>query len=730
MSQDFSYQNIEGRSFRGQNLAGANFNHANIRGVDFRNASLVNASFSFSKAGLQSYKAVILFFFSLFLVTLSGLTIGYSSVFPVLLRTIWNDTQNLLDFWILISFGFIVLSSYILIIFLRGLDKTLGLITSLIAIVYAIIAITGDGKAAVTAAAILQAIFVSITISGVLIGSFAWSLIIHFFGRKWLILVFIFANFIAAIPGISEGRKGINNISPTATVVYAVCMTSLLLSLSYYIGSKSVLEHKKYTLIHLLAVTFTTSFLGGTNFYEANLSDADFTQADLKCTDFRKSILTRTCFFETKNLSLARTENTYLKNKYVRKLLSNKKTSDNDDFNYLDLSGVNLQGANLAGISLIGTNLSGANLRESNISKAKLVRAQLYGADLTGADLTGAFIEDWAIATDTRLEKVKCQYIYMRLPTSENPEVWRKPDNRNETFREGDFSDFIAPIIKTLTWYRQQNIDPRTIANSFKTLDFYHYQGIDPSAAIVALNQIAEQYPEAKLELIALEGRGEEKIRLQTIVSAGVNQSKLNQEYFEKYREISSLPYTDIQSLLAGIAEKDERIRSLEQMVMSAIQGNKFYVETQYNMGDTMSEKSSINIQAGGDIGDVSGLTSGDVSGVINLGQISGDVANTIGQLPNSTDIDKPGLKELLTQLKEVIESEPELPDEDKFEALEQVKVLAEASQNKEDGLLQKSAKTAMKILKGTTAGLSETTKLVQECKKLLPLITPLLFLV
>lgn len=132
-----------------------------------------------------------------------------------------------------------------------------------------------------------------------------------------------------------------------------------------------------------------------------------------------------------------------------------------------------------------------------------------------------------------------------------------------------------------------------------------------------------------------------------------------------------------------------------------------------------MSEQPSINIKAGRDI-----------SGVVNLGTISGSVTNSIDQLPASPEPDKPGLKELLTQLQTAIEAEADLSPEDKAEALEQVKTLADAGQKPEDSTLQKAGKTAMKILKGTVAGLGETAKLVQECAKLLPAITTLLALI
>ena len=97
----------------------------------------------------------------------------------------------------------------------------------------------------------------------------------------------------------------------------------------------------------------------------------------------------------------------------------------------------------------------------------------------------------------------------MHLPTQEDPDPWRKPDNRNEIFQEGDFTDFIAPIIKTLDLYRHQNVDPRKVASTFKSLDFYHYGGIDPAAAAIALKQLAEENPEAGLEVVALEGTRE-----------------------------------------------------------------------------------------------------------------------------------------------------------------------------------------------------------------------------
>ena len=81
-----------------------------------------------------------------------------------------------------------------------------------------------------------------------------------------------------------------------------------------------------------------------------------------------------------------------------------------------------------------------------------------------------------------------------------------------------------------------------------------------------------------------------------------------------------------------------------------------------------------VNIYSGG--GNVSGVVGGNVenvSGIVNLGEISGDVTNAIGQLPDNSESDEPSLKELLTQLQAAIEATSALPSEDKAEALEQV---------------------------------------------------------
>ncbi|MEG3896387.1 MULTISPECIES: hypothetical protein [unclassified Microcoleus] len=123
------------------------------------------------------------------------------------------------------------------------------------------------------------------------------------------------------------------------------------------------------------------------------------------------------------------------------------------------------------------------------------------------------------------------------------------------------------------------------------------------------------------------------------------------------------------------------------------------------------------------------GTVNASGAGALSLGDISGTVANTINQLSDSSKPDKPGIKELLTELQTAIEAETDLSDDDKAEALEQVKALAEVGKNPQESTMQKAGKTAMKILKGTIASLPSAATLVEACSKLLPAIASLLLL-
>ncbi|MEH2029561.1 MAG: pentapeptide repeat-containing protein [Nostoc sp.] len=431
---------------------------------------------------------------------------------------------------------------------------------------------------------------------------------------------------------------------------------------------------------------------GGTSFRKADLTNANFTAATLKNTNFGYANVTNTCWFQAKRLDRARVSATYLEKPQVRKLVITGQGQDNN-FDRQNLRGINLQAANLADASFIGADLSEANLQDADLSRAKLKQTQLDATDLTSATLTGAFIEDWGITNTTKLHGVRCEYIFMRLPTKEDPDPLRKPDNKQEVFADGDFANFIQPI--------------------FDTLDLYHNQGVDPRAVAIAFKNLAENHPEAELEIVAMEKRGDDKILLRAKTAAGSDKSQLSAEYFDDYNQLKALSQS--QQLL--LVEKDKRIISLENMVDTALKQPKFYTK-----GDTnMSDISGINIQGSSNVSGIAGNNS-----IANLGTISGNVSIALNQLPDATDAEKPGIKELLSQLQDAIIQSTYLSEEDKTEALEQVNTLAEAGKNPQESTKQKTAKTAITMLKGIFTGLPTVASLVEATNKLLPAISKL----
>jgi uncharacterized protein YjbI with pentapeptide repeats len=557
-------------------MTSLDFSHSDIRGMNFSGANLVGANFSYSRAGQSLYWKIGLFLSALLLSMISAYVMGYAGGIAGYLMIV---EASLTDF----SSGVLVLlilGVFIFVAIKQGLGNTA--IRLAIGVIFFLVLAAGLGETSLIAPALFQSLATTGSISGALITSVAltWLKLLL---RNSSIAIFIHSILFAifSVLGAWEAIETKSQRALNALPVDAI-ITGSLFFLSIYISLKTSEKDKKFSLIYKSSKILAS--FGGTCFRGADLTDANFTSANLPGVNFRDSTLVRTCWFEAKKLEYSLTIGTSIEHPIIRDLLV-KKQGENQNFDSLNLCDLNLENADLKNASFNGANLSGSNFKNANLSGAKLTRTQLYNSNLKGVCLTGAYIENWGISTETNLLEIKCDYIYMHLPTEQDPDPHRKPDNRNELFKEGDFSNFIAPIIKMLDLYQQQNVDPRRIAANYKTIDLFHHERIDPRATVIALKKLAEQHPEAGLEVVALEGRGDEKIRLQARVTDQADRSQLSAEYFTKYQEAAALPYSDMQSLLAAMAEKDQRIRSLENMVMISMQSDKFYVETYYDLG-------------------------------------------------------------------------------------------------------------------------------------------------
>jgi len=493
--RDFRRVSFRGQSFKGTNLAGVDFSEADIRGTNFTNAYLRGAKFCGAKAGLQRRWAV-------FLVVVSWLLSGLSGFFSLWVgfAVLWVFSPDNTQFFIAGLVILVVLPVFFIVTIRKGLIAGFGAaafavavaLTGIIAFAGAVAFAVAGAVAGATAFAVTMAVAGAgagaVAVAGACTGAAAVA-------------------FIGAGAARSGAVPGAVTVAVAGTVAGAVAFAFALLGV--YLGWRALFGDERDAWIRAAVIAFAA--MGGTSFRGADLTDADFTAARLKSTDFRSAILIRTRWRDAKKLDRARPGMSYLSSTRVRELVRTLQGQDKN-FDQLPLRGVNLQGANLADASFIGADLNKANLQDADLSRAKLIQTQLYEADLTGATLTGATIEDWGITSHTQLRGVRCQYVFMRLPTKDDPNPRRKPDNWDEEFEDGDFADFIKPIVDTL--------------------DLYHNQGVDPRAIAISFKQLAENNPDAELEIVAMEKRGRDKFLLRAATAPEADHSKLNAEYF------------------------------------------------------------------------------------------------------------------------------------------------------------------------------------------------------
>ncbi|MEJ6487945.1 pentapeptide repeat-containing protein [Nostoc punctiforme UO1] len=684
MPQDFSGQNLRGHSFKGKDLTGANFSGADVTKANFSNATLrkanftnailedavikganftgsilKNANLSGAKAGLPLYWAIWLLILLFLLAVLSGFTSEY------VIGALYNLSKSESSLKEKVSglATLLVLIFFFLFTIYKGLYESLQISIFVSAIassfITAIISVfTGDKSSGVAFAGVVSAAIVN---AGIVDSACIILGITQLNIWNSVVLAFIFglASFLGAIlvPIIIQNISifQMYHKSPDQ-IIYYVILTALVISsimgLSIYIAYKAMKGDEKFTLIHKISIFIAS--IGGTRFCNADLTEANLTQAILQNTDLREAILKKTCFYEAKGLDSVRSGECYLQNPLVRQLLITGQ-GQNKNFDRQDLRGVNFKRATLEDASFIGADLSDANLQQADLSRAKLVQTQLDGTNFIGATLTGAYIEDWNITNQTNFTGVTCEYVYMRLPTRENPDPYRKPDNRQEVFADGEFGDFIKPI--------------------FDTLDLYHSQGVDPRAIAISFKQLAENHPDAELEIVAMEKRGQDKFLLRAKTATTADKSQLSAEYFDTYNEIKSLPEREIKLLLA---EKDSRIQSLENMVLTALQSPKFYSENYNNQGDTMSQspkkQSNFNLQGAqfaGGLVDAETVTANQIGGNItnytpeqrqNLAQAAAEIQQLLNQLGQTYPTNTPLEKQIVvTEALKEIERNPTL---------------------------------------------------------------------
>ncbi|MBV9388950.1 MAG: pentapeptide repeat-containing protein [Chroococcidiopsidaceae cyanobacterium CP_BM_ER_R8_30] len=663
----FHNVNLRGESFRGTNLSeadfsNADFSNANIQGADFTKAILTGANFSHAKAGLQRRWAIAIITATLLL----SILLGWIAAFPGLITeaALVNKDPS-------IVFASIIILITLVIFFLATIYQ--GLVTALGAVMVAaaVAVVATIGIATVTTG--------NLTSTGTIAGVLAMAVTATVVAATTVTIAGNIADTVAMVMtmvvlAVVSGNVTVatnESVTDTAAIVGDVIVTLAVVGTSAYIGWRALAGDEKYAFIRGIAIALTAT--RGTSFHGANLTGADFTSATLQNTDFRDATLTRTCWKQAEKLSLARLDATYLKKPQIRNLVTGKELGE-INFDNQDLQRLNLGTASLINASFIGADFYQASLRKANLTGAILVRTQLDQADLTGATLTEACIEKWGATNSTKLDGVICEYVYMKFVNGSKQE--RMPPKRE--FKDGEFIAFARSISDTL--------------------DLYHEQYINPIAAVIVLKSLSEDYNEF-FQVVGFEKRGNGSV-LKLKTPEWTNQEKLTEEYYTRYSQTLSLSIQDPEKLLSPY---DELVKTLLEKIMEEF--NKYpTINTKYlyNEGLFVTAGSvSMNIDRRRKIEITGGTVNASGANAFGLGDVSGTIVNLNNQSQVSSELGEPRIKELLEQLKIVIESDDKLTPDVKDEALEEVEVLEKASQDLKEGSMHKEARRAIRVLEG-----------------------------
>lgn len=690
--RDFRRTNLRGQSFEGYDLSGADFSEADIQGANFKHASLKGTNFTKVKAGVQKRWLLVQ---QLIAFVASGLS-GSLSTYAGLFLTVYVDFGNLestqqagrIAGMLLVV---LMLLAAVIAIVQHGLTgRALTIIsiafTATFTVTFAVaFAFANAGAGAFAGAGVLivagaSAFAVAIATGGALAGSDAFTVA--------LVLVLAFGNAIFA--------EFTDEFAGEFAFSFSIAVAFASLCLGIYCSWRAFKGDEKFALARIIGIAFGST--GGTTFCGANLTHANFKSAVLKGTNFnhtkhRKTILEWVYWQDAKKLDYARVGDSILANLAVRELLV---TRNGYKKSYIDvnLRATNLDGVNLEQTDLTWADLTCATLHYANLKNANLTESLVLDTDFTGATLTGACLEAWNSDYNTKLNDVDCQYVYLLRNQQE-----RRPSSGD--FAPGEFTKLFQEVLSTV--------------------DLIFRNGVDWKAFVTSFQKVQVENEDTFLEIQSIENKGDGVVVVRVSVPPGTNKEKIHSEFSQQYefalKALEARYQAELQAKEGEILRYREDSANMWEVIKLQAKKN-IYVQAIAEakaMNDSIDQSQNFNV--GGD------FNINATNAVVNLRDISGTVTNAINQLPETSDPAQPSLKQLLMQLKQVIESEEELSVEDKADLLEQVKALAEAKQATESEKREGVVRKARKIFDATIKSLPDTAKVVEACSRLLPLI-------
>ncbi|MCT7956757.1 pentapeptide repeat-containing protein [Laspinema palackyanum] len=480
-----------------------------------------------------------------------------------------------------------------------------------------------------------------------------------------------------------------------------IASTSVLIT-GAILAQKALKGDLKFAWIREQAVFWAAT--GGTSFYGCNLTDACFDGADLPHTDFRQAKLTRASFEGAKRLDLSRLQGTILEQPKVRKLLTSKMGVEGD---------------------YTGVNFNGANLQGANLTGAILTEVQALDADFSGATLTDACIQEWNINKNTRFENVLCEKVYLKCTRKGNGTfILSEPKPDNGTFQPGEFEKWIREIQDTV--------------------DLIFQKGLNWKAFAFAMTQTAIDNEGLDLSRYQIEHKGDGVMAVKVGVTSEANKAEIHQGIVNNYDSAVELLDRGAPLFLQAKNNQIEEIRDLlrsqwqefrelvnvfseaNRSISIHGEGNRVYILKQ--AGDIMETKSE-GFNVGGNFA-IGGDNMTMTGAQLTLGDLTGQVTNTIQELHDVQSENGQDLVNILTNLQQSITTDPALGENQQKRALKAVETLAKEGKKPPEERDQDIAGMALDALQGISATVGHASKLAEFAEKYLPTLSKLFGLV
>lgn len=672
--RNFRGANLRGQSFKGRDLSGADFSGADIRGTNFSQAILRDVNFTSTKAGLECWWMVSLVVASELLALITGTASGFAQI----IASSAVSASFIKQYTILPSVGiFVIVALFFLLANRHGLTLALSTLTWTVGVAWTLTWFGARANAGDWTLALVLAL------GWAWLWAWAGALAELVASRHWVWIWIGSWVFVWTVSGLVASAWSTTEIwlfTGLASFVLALLGTSFT--------KRALAGDIRFSFVR--SVVWAIGSTGGTSFWQADLSGSDFSHARLRNSDLRSANLAHIYWQDAEKINYARLGQSILANPAVCELLVTrngyKKSYIDANLRSTNLNGVNLEQANLRWADLSEATLHNANLRGANLSETLVL-----GTDFTAADLTGACLEAWNLDHTTKLDRVNCQYIYL-----EHNQQERRPSSGD--FAPGEFTKLFQEVLDTV--------------------DLIFRNGVDWKAFVAAFKQVQVENEDTPLEIQSIENKGDGVVVVRVSVPPNTNKEKIHSQFNQQYElalnALEAKYQAELQAKDGEIALYREQSANMWGVINSLANRPINVQAIAKAMNDSTDQ--SRNISIGGNVN--------ATNSAVNLGEVSGNVSNTIQQLQQSPHPQAADLAALLKELQTAIEAEPDLKSDDKTEALEQVGTLAKAGENPQDGTLKKLAGTSIKILKGTIAALPDTAKLAEACSKLLPLIT------